>query len=232
MTEINVQLNFFYMHYNDAKMFAKWAEDRNLDSDANPSIYARHGIISSVFASEALINRVLNDFGKDREVFNTLEKASILDKWYLAPYLCCDSESSGNSFIKGEEPFQSFKELISIRNWLAHPKVEIYINAKLDPYSSISVGPSDEEEYPWLEMLKGEQWQQTKIPKNPFEIDYTHAKSSIKIIDYMIEALKSKLMGQMYEGWLDEIVIKDKDGLHNYRAPVSTIWGGYGGSES
>lgn len=219
------------MHYNDAKMFAKWAKNRVSDEDANPSIYARHSIISSVFASEALINRILNDFSKDKDVFNTLEKSSILDKWYLAPYLCCDSEPSDKSFKKGEEPFQSFKELISIRNWLAHPKVEIYLNAQLDPNSTFTVGPS-EEDYPWLEMLKGEQWKQTKIPKNPFEIDYTHAKASIKIVDAMIEVLKEKLKGQIYEGWLDEIIVKDINGLHHYKAPIATIWGGYGGVKS
>jgi hypothetical protein len=59
--EINVELNLFYMHYNDAKMFAKWAEERQ-NEKVNPSIYSRHAIISTVFASEALINRVINEW--------------------------------------------------------------------------------------------------------------------------------------------------------------------------
>lgn len=229
--EFNVELNFFYMHYNDAKMFAKWAEERHQDKDANPSIYARHGIISTVFASEALINRVLIEFSTDKNLFDILEKANILDKWYLAPHLCCGKGNTPEPFDKGVEPYQSFKELIQIRNWLAHPKVEVFLSAKAEPNSTISVGQS-KEEYPWLEMLKREQWKQTRIPKNPFEIDHTHAISSIKILDSMIEALKGKLHGQLYEGWLDEITVKDTDGLHKYTAPVFTIWGGYGGVNS
>ena len=159
-----------------------------------------------------------------------IEKASILDKWYLSPFIC-----SGNPqpapFEKGVEPYQSFKELIQVRNWLAHPKVETFLKAEIDPNSSISVGSSGEE-YPWLEMLKGEQWPQTGIPKNPFEINYTHAEASLKILNDMIGALSARLAGQMHEGWLDLITVKDDKGLHQYKAPVFTIWDGYGGSSS
>jgi hypothetical protein len=40
------------------------------------------------------------------------------------------------------------------------------------------------------------------------------------------------LNGKMHDGWLDLITIKDADGVHSYRAPVDTIWGGYGGASS
>jgi len=229
--KLDVELNFFYMHYNDAKMFAHWAEERRADDAANPSIYARHSIISTVFASEALINRVLNEFSSDKNLFTILERVSTTDKWYLVPHLCSGNENEPNPFDKSREPFQSYKELIDIRNWLAHPKVEVYLSAKLDPSSTITVTPS-KEEYPWLEMLKGEVWPQTEIPKNPFEITYAHASSSIEILDSMIEELKKKLHGQLYDGWLDEITVKDSEGLHHYKAPVGTIWGGYGGASS
>lgn len=228
MTDVNVELNFFYMHYNDAKQFAKWAFE-TCDSDVNPSIYARHSIISVVFASEALINRVLAEFATDSNVSVLLEKSSILDKWYLSPFLCTAGEKPV-PFEKGAEPYQSFKELIQIRNWLAHPKVEIFLKAELDQKSTISVGISNEE-YPWLEMFKGEQWKQTKIPKNPFEINHTHAENALKVLDAMIDALSERLGGQIHEGWLKLITVKDDEGLHQYKAPVFTIWGGYGGAD-
>ena len=215
------------MHYNDAKKFAEWAVEKREDN-VNPSIYVRHAIISVVFASEALINRVIAEFATDSNVSEILERASILDKWYLSPFLC-----SGNAeptpFDKAAEPYQSFKELIQIRNWLAHPKVETFLKAKFDPNSGISIGSSNEE-YPWLEMLKGEQWPQTGIAKNPFEMDHTHAAASLKILDAMIKALSTRLAGQVHEGWLDLITVKDDEGLHQYKAPVLTIWGGYGGA--
>lgn len=229
--KFDVELNFFYMHYNDAKLFAKWAEEKQQDKEVNPSIYARHAIIATVFASEALINRVLCDFSSDKNIYVILEKASTLDKWYLVPHLCCGEGNTPEPFDKGAEPFQSFKELIDIRNFLAHPKVEVFLSAKSEPNSTISIGHS-KEEYPWLDMLKGETWNQTNVPKNPFEIDHTHAYASIKILDSMIEILKDKLHSQIIEGWLDQITVKYKDGLHYYRAPVYTIWGGYGNIDS
>ena len=79
-------------------------------------------------------------------------------------------------------------------------------------------------------MLKGEQWKQSGIPKNPFEIDHRHATASLQILDTMIEALSAKLQGQMHEGWLDLITVKDHEGLHQYKAPVLAIWGGYSGA--
>jgi len=229
MPNVNVELNFFYMHYNDAKKFTEWASEKR-NGDVNPSIYVRHAIISVVFASEALINRVLAEFATDSNISNVLERASILDKWYLAPFLCSENGQS-IPFDVGAEPYQSFKELIQIRNWLAHPKVETFLKAEADPRSSVNVISSGEV-YPWLEMLKGEQWSQTTIPKNPFEVDSSHAKASINILDKMIDTLSKKLNAQIDDGWLNSITVKDDEGLHQYKAPVSTIWGGYGGADS
>lgn len=68
-------------------------------------------------------------------------------------------------------------------------------------------------------MLKGEQWKQTKIPKNPFEINHTHAEAALKILDAMIVALSERLGGQIHDGWLELITVKDDEGLHQYKAP-------------
>ena len=229
MPKVNVELNFFYLHYNDAKTFARWAIEKK-EGDVNPSIYVRHAILSVVFASEALINRVLVEFSTDPKIFEILEKLSIPDKWYLAPYICSDNLIL-MPFIKGVEPFQSFKELVNIRNWLAHPKKNVFLDADLDPNSSIVMIDS-KEEYPWLEMLKGDVWNQTEIPLNPFELNYRHAESAIKILHLMIDKLQSKLGKRMSAEWLDTITVKDENGLSKYKAPVSTIWGGYGGTSS
>lgn len=228
MPMVNVELNFYYVHYNDAKTFTGWAAE-NRQGGVNPSIYVRHAIMSVVFASEALINRVLVEFGSDSHLGEILEKTSILDKWYLAPFVCVGSNQA-TPFDRGAEPYQSFAELIQIRNWLAHPKVNFFLNATLDPKSSISDSTSGEE-YPWLEMLKGERWAQTKIPKNPFEIDHTHAAAALQILDDMTQALSEKLSGRIHDGWLNLITVKDDAGLHYYKAPVLSIWGGYGGAK-
>lgn len=229
MPKVSIELNFFYMHFNDAKTFTAWARKYE-HGKVNPSIYVRHAIISVVFASEALINRVLMEFSVDRSIAETLERSSILDKWYLAPLLCTDSASKG-LFDKGADPYQSFKELVQIRNWLAHPKVENFLDAELDRNSTITIAKS-RESYPWLEMLKGEVLSKTKIPANPFEMNHEHAQASIVVLESMISALRAKLSGKLNDEWLEQITIKDADGVHSYKAPVSTIWGGYGGARS
>jgi len=226
-----VELNFFYMHYNDAKTFARWCKEFEDNDSVHPSLHGRHAIISTVFASEALINRVLNDLTADKNVFRALEKTSTLDKWYLAPFVCSGDGYDSMPFDMSAEPFQSFKELIQIRNWLSHPNVEVFLTAMSPPNSTFSDADSMKS-YPWLEMLRGEAWCQTGIPKNPFEINASHAESAIKTLDLMICALKERLHGQLYDEWLDEIVVQDTHGLHKYRAPVFTIWRGYGSASS
>lgn len=228
MSDVGIELNFFYMHYNDARKFAEWAASQH-EGDVNPSIYVRHAIISTVFASEALINRVLSEFSADPVVAEALEKASILDKWCIAPFVCGDAAQT--AFDRGAEPFQSFKELIQIRNWLAHPKVEIFLKGKAPPNSTISISGKPEE-YPWLEILKGESWRQSRIPKNPFELDHTHATAALSILDKMILELSGRLSGRLTDDWQNEITVRDAEGTRTYKAPVYTIWGGYGGSRS
>jgi len=224
---VTVELNFYYLHYYDARTFAKWAKGR-AEEAVTPSIYARHAILSVVFASEALINRVLVEFAIGKDVPSNLEKNSILEKWLLAPIVCAEG-TDAVPFERGAEPVQSFKELIQIRNWMAHPKVDNYLPANLDPNSSIA-GEQPGEEYPWLEMLKGEAWTQTKVPKNPFEMTHEHAETAIGILDRMVSELDEKLGGKLDSAWLERITVKDEAGIHNYRAPVYTIWGGYSGA--
>jgi hypothetical protein len=228
MPDVSVELNFFHMHYNDAKTFAAWAGERSNDG-VHPSIYVRHAILSVVFASEALINRVLSELGHGPDLGKCLDKSGILDKWLLAPIVCAQT-SPPVPFDRSGEPVQSFKELIQIRNWLAHPKVDNYFPATLDPSSSITDAMS--EEYPWLEMLKGSEWKQTNIPKNPFEVTAEHAQIAITVLDKMVRALSSKLDGVIDDRWRSRITVRDVTGSHSYQAPVWSIWGGYNGGAS
>jgi hypothetical protein len=224
---VTVELNFYYLHFHDARTFAKWAKERT-DEEVTPSIYARHAILSVVFASEALINRVLVEFGAGKDVAANLEKNSILEKWLLAPVVC-NGGASASPFDRTAEPIQSFRELIQIRNWLAHPKVDNYLPANLDLNSSIA-GENPGEEYPWLEMLKGDAWAQTHMPKNPFELTHEHADQALAVLERMISELNQRLGGRLSDSWLERITVKDDGGVHNYRASVYSIWGGYGGA--
>ena len=221
-----VELNFFYLHYNDAKKLLERAKEAEQEHSPLCSLHARHSIISTVFASEALINRVIFEFAVEKDIFESLEKLSIQDKWFISSLLCRDKDWDVVTFDKGNEPFQSFNELIKIRNWLLHPKVEVYIAATCDHSSTVGI-EGKEESYPWMETLKSNVWPQTKFPKNPFELSSYHAQTALSILDAMISKLKSFLRGKLYDGWLEEISIRDKNGLHFFKAPIQTLWEGY-----
>jgi hypothetical protein len=216
----------YYLHYNDAKKCSEWAKEAEDEGSPLCSLYARHSIMSVVFASEALINRVINQFSIISDLLKDIEKLSIQEKWHIAPLLCRDKDWEPETFDKGMEPFQSFSELIKIRNWLVHPKVEIFVDAESTPNSTVGTIGS-EASYPWLETLKSSVWPQTQIPKNPFELSFSHSVKAITVFDEMVSMLRKLLKGKMYNGWIDEISIRDKNGLHHYTAPVFTLWGGY-----
>ena len=52
-----VEINFFYLHFRDAETFLEFASE---EKSPLISFYARHTILSSVFAAEALINRLIS----------------------------------------------------------------------------------------------------------------------------------------------------------------------------
>jgi len=217
-----VELNFFYLHYHDAKKLAEWADN---EQSKLRSLYARHAILSMVFASEALVNRVLADFYPPVAGFESIEKLSTRDKWYVAPLVCGKETPSGQTFDPSTEPFQSFSELIKIRNWLAHPKCGQFIDAAADG-STITVMKTGKE-VPWVDTLKGGIWPHTQIPMNPFELTGDHARKAIEVLDNMVKNLQDFLSEAITEEWLWEIELQARDTGQRMRITVDSLWGGY-----
>jgi hypothetical protein len=216
-----IELNFHYLHYRDAKAFTELA---NKERSKLKSLYARHAILSVVFASEALINRIINDFYIPKTGDKTIEKLSIIDKWYIAPLTCAENKSM-DSFDSSKEPLQSFTELIKIRNWLVHPKPGKFVNAttKGATITLLETG----EEVPWIDTIHGKAWPQTKFPVNPFELTEDHAKKALKILDQMTDELKKFLSPKMNDKWLREINFVNKDKEASVRVTIDSLWGGY-----
>ncbi len=218
-----VELSFYYMHYNDARKFAEMAEK---EQSKLKSLYARHAILSVVFASEALINRVLAEFSTPTSIRDILEKLSITDKWRIAARVCAKHPHKPKAFDNSAEPFQSFAELIRVRNWLVHPKVEQFIEAKHTPGETITdIDTGDQ--FPWVDTLEGQRWPQTKIPKNPFELTASHARKVIEILETMVKKLQQYLGGLMTEDWLMEIGLRTKGTAEEKRITIDGLWGGY-----
>lgn len=225
-TNINyeVELNFFYMHYNDAVTFHKLAK---LEKTKLKSLYARHSILSVVFSLEALINRVYAELYIGNVPIEQIDKLETFNKWLIAPFLCGkDNKTIGKGFDKSREPFQSFKELLAIRNFLVHPKADKFIPAiKQDATITIL---ETKQEVPWFETLKGKKWPQTKIPLNPFEIDETHSEKAITILDSMKDYLLSLFKDIIDFSWLftlDVRLERSKEGEE--RILIQSLWGGY-----
>ena len=80
-----VELNFFYLHIHDAEKFCDLTEK---ETSKLKSFYSRHAILSVVYATEALINRVLDDFLLPSLSTKNIEKLSTFDKWMFAPFVC------------------------------------------------------------------------------------------------------------------------------------------------
>ncbi len=105
----NIELNFYYLHSNDAEMFLQWAKQEEKIKSKLKSIHARHAILAAIFASESLINLVLADFYIPRSGSESIDRMSLHDKWFVAPLICTNNQSM-KTFDKAEEPFQSFND--------------------------------------------------------------------------------------------------------------------------
>ena len=218
----HVSLNFFYLFDNDARHLAEMAEK---ETSKLKSLYARHAIISTVFASEAFINRVFDNFyipgGYER-----IERSTPLEeKWILAP-LVCRTDPVG-TFDRSTQPFQSFSELVKIRNWFAHPKPGNFFPASLEQNSTITT--EDGKEVPWISVLPGDIWENTRMPRNPFHLTGEHARTAIKTLQGMVAVLASFLPGKVTAEWIQEIVFKELGTNLQTRLTHGSLWGGYSG---
>jgi len=217
----NIELNFYYMHYNDAKELIELTKK---EKSKLKSLYARHAILSVVFASEALINRVLTDFYIPKSGSECIDKLSTKDKWFIAPLTCAKNQKM-KTFDKSKDPFQSFIELIKIRHWFVHPKANEYVEGTTEGWEITLLETG--EDVPWVETIKGKAWPQTKIPVNPFELTETHAQKALDIFEKMKEELKRLLPQKITDKWLDKINFLCKSTKQATRLTIDSLWGGY-----
>ena len=217
-----VEFSFLYMHYNDAKKFNELAKEEN---SKLKSFYARHSIISVVFALESLINRVLFEFCLFKKNIDTFDKLSLPEKWLTAPLVCGKDRPIGKTFDSSSEPFQSFSELVKIRNWFAHPKSKDFIPATKTPWT-IHIVDLDKE-VPWIETKKGDNWPQTKIPKNPFDLTEIHSQKALDIFKSMKEELLVLFEGVLSEDWLWIIKLKNIKTNEIEKITLDSLWGGF-----
>jgi hypothetical protein len=195
--------NPFRFIYEDAIFLQKAAESAsNRDLEAR---YARNSVLLFIVGMEALINRVLDCFiCKD---FPTFIREKIGDlpmdiKWYMAP-LWCNDDPKVSTYEADKEPFQSFRELITIRNSYVHPRSKRMKLKILDAHRKIA-------DYSDPDSLN---WPQTKIPKDINHFDKKSALKAKEVVDSMIELLDGFLGGKIKKDnwWLTETVTKTSE---------------------
>lgn len=218
----DVELNFFYMHYQDAKQLAEWA---NGEKSKLRSIHARHAILATVFAAEALINRVIGQLYLLGSGQKLIERLGVREKWFAAPLICGVGSPSGKTLDASAEPFQSFAELIDIRNSLVHAKTGRFVEARADG-STITIMETGVE-VPWVDALQGPTWKQTRIPVNPFEWTGVHATKALGVVDAMVSELQKCFPAVITDAWLEEIELRVKQDLSSHTITIDSLWGGY-----
>jgi hypothetical protein len=217
-----VELNFFYLHWRDAHKLAEWAEQ---EKTKLRSLYARHTILSCVFAVEAMTNKIYSDFYLLPTGRKSVDKLSIREKVFAAPLVCGLDKPIGRTFDQSKEPYQSFSELVDIRNWLVHPKGGTYLPARRF-FGGIYIADTGEE-VPWLETAFGPIWPHTRIPVNPFELTGAHARQALDCTRDLIEDMKRLFANLLTDKWFDEIGIRTEDGTYKEIITVQSLWGGY-----
>jgi len=193
--------NPFKFLYEDAISLQQASQNATVkDSEVR---YARNSVLLFVVGMEALINRVYDTFVRTDLPAFVREKISDLPldmKWYLAPIWCGNNEKE-TSYKVDEEPFQSFRELVKIRNSYVHPfpkKMALKIvdaKRKFVDYDDPSA------------LL----WPQTKIPKDLNHFDKNSALKAREVVDAMVELLDQFLSGKIKKDnwWLTETINKE-----------------------
>jgi hypothetical protein len=90
-----VEVNFFYLHYYDAAKLADWAE---AEGTKLKSLYARHALLAVVFASEALVNRLLSRLPLSKVAADGIDRLGPREKWSLTPFLLTGDPKVRKSF--------------------------------------------------------------------------------------------------------------------------------------
>lgn len=198
--ELVLSSNPFKFLYEDALFFQKAAEnatDRNLEVR-----YARNAVLLFVVGMEAMINRVFDCF--INKGFPAFVKDKIVDlpldiKWYMAPLWCSD-DPKVLTYEADKEPFQSFRELITVRNSYVHPRSHRMKLKILDAHRKIV-------DYADPDTLN---WPQTKIPKDLNHFDKKSALKAKEVIDSMIGLLDGFLGGKIKKDdwWVTETITK------------------------
>jgi hypothetical protein len=198
-----VELNFYYIHRKDAFVLTDISEKERTKLR---SLYARHAIISVVFAGEALISRLSREYRyHSKQLF---------------------PQRPEKKYAK----FPDFQELVDIRNWFVHSsdrrKDQRFVEASMDGSSTITLEETGEE-IPWIDVREGATWPRTSIPLNPFELTADHAKEAIRILDDMVSKLKGYLPDIFADAWLDQIKLCEKQSQTDKQISVDNLWGGY-----
>ena len=82
------------------------------------------------------------------------------------------------------------------------------------------------QEIPWVDTLHGDQWPQTGIPLNPFEIDESDAQKALDTLNLLVDELLSAFHEIIDKAWLEELNLETCNG-EKEKISIDSLWSGY-----
>lgn len=230
----------FQSLFNDAEYFlseAKIFHDRVQKSKTNNNEFAdqnylrleransRASIIASVAGLEAFANSVLSEFRKrqpnemDADWLTRKHKEVPLDRWSLKdkinflPSLCNSKVKHPECFFDmNSESFKLFKEIVEVRNTLAHGRI---VDVKYVVTLFSDRKHEADSNYP------ENMWQVSKFPKEISALRYNHALQTNRNIIWVLKSLISFLDSKIDRKYLLEQEFKTSRGTGNLRREYS-----------
>jgi hypothetical protein len=196
VTTVKRYVNRFVQCYEDAQRLQQHIARPKGKSFALTAIghetYIRAAALLYIAALEALINRVYSSFIRPEiaECFEGKDGGkSLPEKWMAAPLLA----GSATTFRRGADPWQSFVELVQVRNSLVHPK------ANSEEFAEVYVG-EDEVDFDFSD--KEPVYAHTRLPKNTDSWGREDLNKVKKCVDSLVQELQSLMSTQVTDRWL------------------------------
>jgi hypothetical protein len=164
----------------NAKRLCALAKTAAGEDNYDEEIFAQAAILMLVFAAEALINSVIEDFAPVPEVFKPqLMRLSLTEKFAYVPALCAGTIVQ--PFDPQVEPFKTFVTMVQTRHSWVHPRPANVTMDNLLSEASIKAVP---------------------LPKLPLHARAAHADRAYSTVISLVEWLKSTMADRITDEWL------------------------------
>ncbi len=165
--------------FNDGKRLSILAKEAADAGNQDEDTFAQSAILLLVFATEALINQVIEDFTPLVEALKAqLMKISLPEKFAYVPALCGGTVKQ--PFDPQVEPFKTFVAMVATRHLWVHPKPK-----KLPVDEFLGGAPAT-----------------SAFPRLPLHARAHHAERAVSTTKAIVEWLQSTMPDRVQKSWM------------------------------